>query len=1745
MSFASCELSFPPHRSIAGPHMPHSLWPLLVFLTLVWHGPFTPSARGDDPPAAGNTSPAKSEEAENGAKARDKGQSQPGESKPGKTGEDGKPAAEKPGADQPKAETKEGEAKEGEAKPADGKADGKEKEGEKKEKPRNPLTDLLIRNFRPAKGAKPNPTVPTEPVPDKPGAKKHSKDPTAPYDQKGAGYLIKAKGLVQAGDWPAALELLQKISELPEDSLFDSEGTWSSLRGAADELRGQAPAELLEQYRTQYSGLAQQLLTEALATGRPAGLGRVARGYFHTPAGYEAANRLGSYHLERGEYAAAARWFTALWKAKPGLTDDSQWRLKSAFALRAAGLDEPAQTLLASAGTKGVDLAGTRQEPTAWWQGRTTPIGLDAGPQRDWPQFYGNAAHAGRQKGGTPLLYFRWQQRLTQSETAHDQLTNLIEDLTDAQIPTIPVMNPVLIDGLLAVRTLYGVQVIEAVSGRLLWSSLERQPIDSLLRGNTEQVEHNQFFGGGAFIRGMMPGGGNFGYSPGAGENTPLAHLVFRNANFGLVSSDGSRLFVLEDNQFLTQLQPGQHWGWNGMPQQMFEVSTQLTAYDLRTGRPLWEVGGPAQGEDLDPPLAGYFLFGPPVVDRGEMFVLGEATSGDRTGQIRLLCLDPASGVELWSQLVAYADTAIGKDVGRRWFTAQPAIDNGQILCPTTVGWLVAVDRTTHSVTWGYRPARPQQPQMTGPDGSALGQMVTQYSLGGVWQPTPPIAAGGRVLHAPIDPQQGFLYCLDQSTGKELWNKPRGNGLYVAGVFDGLVVVVGREMTVAYRLTDGEQVWTASHALPSGRGVASENRYHLPLAGGEIVTLDLAKGAIVSQTYLPDSATGGVGNLVLADGLLVSVDPFAITAYEDRETITGEIARRKATNPEDPLALLREAEMALLQRSHEPAVELLRRIPAGSLPEAYEARRRGLLFSSLQTLVRADFHRPSIDADMRQLQELAESPEQVLALRRLQADRHLADQQFELAFDAYLKLADDSGRQMIPQDHHPAVQVRADWWVAGKLVDLLANLTPEQKPALEARVAELVRRALEGSPEDRRRFLDRFPDQPQSHEVRLKYADDLAADKHLGRAEFHLQRVARRGSPELGVRAVERLARLLEEFGLREDARVVAQSLGTRYRDTTLADGRTGAQVSESLLKEWSLEGAPARGVVWPEAGLRTERMAANYQNYTTMELGGLGPRTPLFGRYRLNVDPQSQRLEMVEGASDRGFWTLPLRSGTGGNEGGMAFARGQGHRMLLLFQGVLHALSPYEKQTLWTRPLEARSAQQYYGRAQTPFLPLRTIPTGNNRQPLQVQTSAGPLSLMGEEVIGVLGRRYLQVLDAETGEVRWQMRVPRNGLGLTGGDRVVYLGGLDLQAQAMTQLGMRSSIPMSGMVRNAPAGGPQALRTLDGRPVEVPKLRELQQKSLHALGDDLLLATTSEKEVELRRYNPLAEQDVWKTQVRKGALVTLLDDERLAYVEPAGKDVKTATLGVLDLADGSRQTLDVSEIDIKAKNELFVFTDREQIYLVVNRPGSIQNYYNEQLPYVRINGTVAAFELATGQPRWKQQVLGQNLLLERLEFSPVLLFVSRKFENKGQMNFWSMHLVALDKATGVRKLDEKSAQQPGFRSLTINARDRFIELRGWNDRLRLYPTERAAAVTPPTPEAKPVETKPGEAKPEDKKPADAADAKPADAKPAIKPAEDKPAENHSAEESTPQGKTGEPPATDNTVGDPPSKPGE
>src|SRR5690606_36908819 len=131
------------------------------------------------------------------------------------------------------------------------------------------------------------------------------------------------------------------------------------------------------------------------------------------------------------------------------------------------------------------------------------------------------------------------------------------------------------------------------------------------------------------------------------------------------LSSDGQRLFVLEDAAVMTRNQSGFSGETEADTPDSFGAnwaSNRLSAYDLATGRLLWTIGGPATTEAIQLPLAGSFFLGVPTCDRDELYVVGS------TGQeIRLQALDPATGLPRWSQLLAYSDTKIELDIARRW----------------------------------------------------------------------------------------------------------------------------------------------------------------------------------------------------------------------------------------------------------------------------------------------------------------------------------------------------------------------------------------------------------------------------------------------------------------------------------------------------------------------------------------------------------------------------------------------------------------------------------------------------------------------------------------------------------------------------------------------------------------------------------------------------------------------------------------------------------------------------------------------------------------------------------------------------------------------------------------------------------------------------------------------------------------------------------------------------------------------
>ena len=161
-----------------------------------------------------------------------------------------------------------------------------------------------------------------------------------------------------------------------------------------------------------------------------------------------------------------------------------------------------------------------------------------------------------------------------------------------------------------AFRTLRGVQVVDATSGTLLWETPGEFSEESLIAGYRSPFDFDNGF---AFRR--MRGGmwrTDFSGSESAADGHPLTGLFYRNANFGLLASDGARLFVIEDDSVVMHGPAGTGFQLVGEsyenPRRRGQPAGGLRPGD---GARTWAIGGPANGESFDLPLAGNFFWSP------------------------------------------------------------------------------------------------------------------------------------------------------------------------------------------------------------------------------------------------------------------------------------------------------------------------------------------------------------------------------------------------------------------------------------------------------------------------------------------------------------------------------------------------------------------------------------------------------------------------------------------------------------------------------------------------------------------------------------------------------------------------------------------------------------------------------------------------------------------------------------------------------------------------------------------------------------------------------------------------------------------------------------------------------------------------------------------------------------------------------------------------------------------------------
>lgn len=1489
--------------------------------------------------------------------------------------------------------------------------------------PANPLSNLLKKVFgAAADGERSTPDARVEP-------QQGDRQARSSDDARQFAHAEKAAA---SGDWHHAVRLLQEFLDRPHDAAWElTDGGRTSLQTEAEARIGRLPPAGLHAYRTEYEALAGRLLAEAERTGDLERLAQVAARYFHTDAGNRAAETLAQMLFDRGASRAAAAWFGRLAHA-PAFRQSRDAVLRAAYSLMQSGRHDEARTLLESLGP-GALPGGVDARLREWIAAQ--PERFDASPVLDdWPMLYGTAAHVGTASGVVPLLLPRWSQPLTARFAIEQQLRDLLLDIGDNQRAAITAWLPIVVDGRVACRTFRGLAVFNAEDGELLWESDTALSAERLLAGEPPDGAESAFDFSGRIVD----------YAYNNFEQHQLTGLLFRDAGYGLLSSDGRRVFSIEHSVLMPPMGYSYWWGNNDPssedPYQRDWSSNQIHAFDLATGEQVWEVGGRRMDEPFDRPLSGVFFFGPPVAEGEELFAVGE-----RDNEISLFVLSASTGELRWSQPLADAGTAVQRDFVRRLWACPPAVDEGVVVCPTTAGWLVAVDRQTHRIVWAHRYAARTEGVRV-PGGAAMHAL---QPLNERWCPAAPILSGGRVVFTPSEQpdetgqDQPRILCLDATTGKKLWDHAKGNLLYVAGVFGGRVVAVGKREIVALSLERGEVLWQLpipqESGPPSGRGVAAGEAYLLPLQSGELWTIALADGRFVRRVTLPSSEDRPpLGNLVLYRGMLLSLGPFALVGFEEPAALERQIAERTAADPNDLWSAVRQAEMLLVASDFAAALAALDR--AASATEADPAlreRHRRLTFTTLLSLIRQESD--SAAGLSERAAALAADAAERLEFDCLEVQRLIRVREWQVAWRLCTEMA---GRHALDRPIDAGqTTVRLDAWLGGRFREIDAQAPPDVRAGLANHITQALG--------DGRRLEDPLPLErmygfhPAAQAFVWEVIERAAARKEFAAAEVRLRRLIQGADRAAAAAALQRLGELLLEYDQPADAAACFARLEQDLGDADLPDGRTGAEAAAAAFRS---------GRVSREA-LRPPRIAAwsgqqfAIQHYRVVNADYSSPQSPVlrcrearfFRDHHLQFDAQSPLLSITRQGDGGEYWRVPLRAAESQAYNQSAAVIAHGLQMMVMHRGMLHALSLADRRVLWSRLVSERGPGLFTRHIYDSDLP--TLQTANGfaaRAGLSsVRSPTGMLGLATAHGVVCHGRGEFLLLDPLTGEVLWRRRGVAPQTALYGNGETIYV------------------------VTPNPDES-YALRTADGSPVPLPGLAELVKSSvaLSKAGFVQIDRRGSRRDdaapavLTVRAVDPHRRGESWSRQFEAASRMVLLDDRTLLVLEET-----SGVCSLVELDSGAVQQLgDVRPDLVRQASEIIAVADAEQVYLIVNHLANRFIGYMHP-PAARVSGTVVALPRSGGGAAWEQRIENQTLLLAHFEQSPLMVFLTYEHVHLREIeaDYANAHLIVVDKGTGrIVAREQRPSPSGSYYRIDFSRAQRAIDIHSHNERIRI-----------------------------------------------------------------------------------------
>jgi outer membrane protein assembly factor BamB/tetratricopeptide (TPR) repeat protein len=1573
-----------------------------------------------------------------------------------------------------------------------------------------------------------------------------------PTDPKQKLKLDAVRDYIHSEDWATVAESVQELLDLPKDVFVQmpvkqADGkevdTLVGVRVAANRLLGGLPRGKpgvgLEVYKSKHEVTAKTLLTQATADGDKQKFADVAQRYLWTDAGGEAAERLATILLDRGDFMAAAQAFDRLIQRNGIEKLEPLTLYKAAIAFNRGNSQEDKDNKdkvwkqLRTKAPDGLLVAGQTialDDAEKYLERFRSSVNTSIHDN----QLVGyNPSRNGQGVGDTAFMNALLRYSLFLSDdppsqvrqwvvTEQNSVIKRLESRSEAVIPafapiTATVTNPK--DGkpmtLVVYRDYEGIVARSLKTGKREWASASHWSLEGMFKDSQKRQTLVNW------VSQFKDGAGGLGAKP---------SMLIENSTVGTLSSDGQRAYVIDDLQLPPFHQPfaGNPWGgvpppqYGGIPQAVRPgiEANKLFCFNIANGKLLWELGGIKTEEtpgNLKHDFTDSYFLGAPLPLGGKLYFLNE-----KKEEIRLVCLDstklPPNGAgprELddavaWIQPLGTAKEKILADYGRRTNATHIAYGEGTLVCPTNAGVILGVDMLTHSLLWAHTYSDAPAPPPPGPGMGGMGGF--RGGFGGMpgggpvapitqdWKSAPPIIADGKVVFtAPDGPE---LRCLNLRNGAQVWGLKRSeNDVYLGGVYAGRVIIVSKKDVRALSLDDARELWRVQTGMPSGRGVASNNVYYVPLKEGlfsdkekgpGIFAIDVVSGKVVAQTRSKeDPRTHKVevpGNLSFFDGQVISQSATEIVVYPQLKVKLDLMNELLAKNPNDPKGLYERGELRLDKGERAGAVEDLHKAQKNNPPDDLKPKIEAKLFDAMTELLQHDFEKGQDYLD--EYEKLCVVPgggeEAVKETQRRQASylclrAEGRERQGKLgeALTYYLRY----GKLPTAQDAllgvvtEPAIRARPDVWARGRIKAMMDTAPADQRKPLEEVIArEWNDTKSSGDLEQLRRFVSMFGDSAAiGKEGRLYLADRLAEREgkaDMVDAEAQLLALVNDDDPAFVARAYDGLARLCTRKGLLEDAYAYYKMLQVRFPNTAVRDGKTGTQLVEDLATDkrflqYMDEPGDVVGKRRFTGDLERDKPNNPQPQHQIFTFDPVGDPLPYLRHHRVGVNQNSNRLKLVDRRTGEDHLDYQLSENFGAYmfaqqmmpNPGFPFNPNQqqaanhfnyhpvGHVVVCNVGQWLVAVDAVNHRKLWEKNLlgdHGPGGTLSYNAAEETLKVL--FPDGT----YAVVAQGGPVEAT---YACLLTREGLMALDPLTGKTLWTRSDVSTRCHMFGDSRHIYLVEMNNDGTASTT---------------------RAFRAQDGASVAVPNFAALYQKRQRVTGREMLVADTQSAGLFLRLYDVHTGKDLWSDKFPLGTVVMQSQDPDLAGVLAPDGHVTFVSLS-------QRKVLLKSFVDsnhIKNLKEAHLLADAQNIYVAlhVTDPANPQEPWdnlmsNSGLQAITVNGEVYAFKRGSGKIQWHNEVKHEKLVLEQWREMPVLLFTAR-YQQNGNMffggrmpnqAFGDVLIEAYDKTTGKLFFKQPSSDRPVMgqnyllvHSVSHDVRNGKIELVAQNYKLTI-----------------------------------------------------------------------------------------